>query len=191
MAKKWTAFGKGSIGKLGPVYQTKIIGLNEVLRNLNEALMGVKGRTAKGLVLAAAHMRDQTEHVPPKTPEDLGNLVASWYVVSTEGVAPDAENRSGEFKGDRKRGIKVSELRAAHNAAIGAAKAGVDAVKKRGPAVIMGYSANYALFVHEMIYAHQDVKWTREGSGPRWFEIAYKNNRDKLIQIVRDNAKIP
>jgi hypothetical protein len=53
--------------------------------------------------------------------------------------------------------------------------------------VIFGYSANYALYVHEMIGA---VNWTRSNSGNKWFEYAIKRNHNRLIHIIAGRAKI-
>ena len=56
-----------------------------------------------------------------------------------------------------------------------------------GPAVICGFSANYAVFVHEMIGA---VNWTRPGSGPKFFQSALRRNQDKILQIIWENARV-
>jgi hypothetical protein len=47
--------------------------------------------------------------------------------------------------------------------------------------VVFGYSANYALYVHEMI---GEVNWTRPNSGNKWFEYAIKRNYNRLIHII-------
>lgn len=52
----------------------------------------------------------------------------------------------------------------------------------------MGYSANYALWVHEMYGA---VNWTREGSGAGWFKDAIDRNHDEILQTIADNVKNP
>ena len=52
--------------------------------------------------------------------------------------------------------------------------------------LMMGYTANYALWVHENIGA----KFKRPGSGPKWFEAAIKRNANNIVNIVKDNAKV-
>jgi hypothetical protein len=53
--------------------------------------------------------------------------------------------------------------------------------------VIFGYSANYALYVHEMI---GPINWSRKNSGAKWFEYAIKRNYNRLIHIIAGRAKI-
>jgi len=55
-----------------------------------------------------------------------------------------------------------------------------------GPAVICGFSANYAVFVHEMIGA----AFQRPGAGPKFFQSALRRNQDKILQIIWENAKV-
>jgi hypothetical protein len=53
--------------------------------------------------------------------------------------------------------------------------------------VIIGFSANYAVFVHEMLGA---VNWNREGSGPKFLEAAIKRNAVIILGIIQATAKI-
>jgi len=55
----------------------------------------------------------------------------------------------------------------------------------QGPFLIMGYSANYALWVHENL-----TNKHKAGTGALWFEKALRKHRDNIVKIVRDNAKI-
>lgn len=51
---------------------------------------------------------------------------------------------------------------------------------KEGPWVLMGFSAGYALWVHE-----RDWKLgKRPGSGPKFFESAIKRNKDKMLKMI-------
>ena len=58
--------------------------------------------------------------------------------------------------------------------------------KKHG--LLMGFSANYALWVHEMVGS--DIHWTKEGSGPKFLESAINRNHDEILQILADKSKI-
>jgi hypothetical protein len=62
----------------------------------------------------------------------------------------------------------------------------------KGPVLIIGFSAGYAVFVHEMLDSSraQKVKWNRPGSGPKFFEYALNRNHEEILKIVADNAKI-
>lgn len=55
-----------------------------------------------------------------------------------------------------------------------------------GPAVIFGFSANYAAFVHEMLGAH----FQRPGAGPKFLQAHIRRTRERTLQIIRDNARI-
>ena len=81
-------------------------------------------------------------------------------------------------------------MKAQHSTMVGAAKAAVNSLAKKGPIVVMGYSANYALFVHEMGQTYPGVNWSRPGSGGKWLEAAFKSNRNKIIETVKKNAII-
>ena len=50
----------------------------------------------------------------------------------------------------------------------------------------MGYTANYAFFVHEMVGGDFDagVNWSRPGSGPKWFEIAIRRETNAMINEI-------
>jgi len=62
----------------------------------------------------------------------------------------------------------------------------------RFKAVMMGFSANYAVFVHEMLdeIYEKKINWKRKGSGPKFFEASLKRNTLKILAIIRKNAKI-
>ena len=73
--------------------------LQNVMRNLNRELANLKVRSARGLVLAAAQVRGDTEASPPLTPVDLGNLRASWFVTVTRvknASIPQVMNEAGK-----------------------------------------------------------------------------------------------
>lgn len=72
--------------------------------------------------------------------------------------------------------------------------------------IVMGFSANYALWVHENVdadFVHPrrvsggvrsgKAKYTkpREGAGPKFLEAHLKMNRDLILQTLADSAKIP
>lgn len=52
----------------------------------------------------------------------------------------------------------------------------------------MGFSANYALWVHEMYGA---VNWTEPGSGPGFFIKSLNRNHDTILQIIAAETIIP
>lgn len=59
---------------------------------------------------------------------------------------------------------------------------------KGGHALIFGFSANYAVFVHEKIGA--DVNWNREGSGPKFLQAALKRNSKEIVKLIGKSMKL-
>lgn len=119
-----------------------IKGIETVRRNLNRQIGKRRIASMKGLLLAAAYIRQDMEQTPPLIPVDTGNLRASWFVKP--GYVPNH------------------------------------------PFVEMGFSASYAIFVHE-------VQWKqgkRPGSGPRFFQSALNRNRRKVTKIIATEMMI-
>lgn len=63
--------------------------------------------------------------------------------------------------------------------------------------VIMGFSANYAVYVHEAVEATFGVagggrmNWNRPGSGPKFLESAIKRNTHEIFRIIaEENRKL-
>lgn len=56
------------------------------------------------------------------------------------------------------------------------------------PFLTMGYDKGYAVFVHEMI--DSKVKWSRPGSGPKWFQAAFRRNKDAILAVIKEEAQI-
>lgn len=120
----------------------RLEGMKELMHNINKELESIKGRTAKGMILAAIHVRRDMDKTEPKIPVDTGKLRASWF----------AENVKGSH----------------------------------GPAVLMGFSANYAVWVHE----NMEATFNRQGSGPKFFQDSLLRNRNEIIKIIADNAQV-
>lgn len=53
-----------------------------------------------------------------------------------------------------------------------------------------GFTANYAVFVHEMV--DRNINWNRPGSGARFMYAAIARNyrNGKILEIIRENSKI-
>lgn len=137
-----------------------IQGLDTVMSNLNKEIEKIQGASIKGIREAIKLIHDDMDKTPPLIPEDTGALKKSW---KTQPI--------------RMPGIK---------------------------GVLFGFFAEYALWVHEMIGA--DFKSTRKrygpgegkgrvytprpGAGAKFFESSIKRNKDKILDIIRQNAKI-
>lgn len=172
-------------------------GFDKVLANLQKELLNIEGGTLQGLLLACAKVRRETETNSPITPIDKGNLRSSWFTVSAgkvggvghlarKGVAVNVKNKFGTtLKTGNFVGPKSAQLSANHISTIEEARALVESALPE-ILVMMGYSANYAMIVHEML----DREFHRPQSGPKWFEAAIKRTAWDILKIVRDNAKI-
>jgi len=57
---------------------------------------------------------------------------------------------------------------------------------KGQPVVRLGFSANYAWYVHEMV----DANFQRPGAGAKFFEAALKRNHNEILEIIRQEARI-
>ena len=55
------------------------------------------------------------------------------------------------------------------------------------PALIIGFTAFYAVFVHENIGAH----FQRPGAGAKFMEASMKRNSRKVLETIAHEARIP
>lgn len=154
----------------------RIEGIEEVTRAMNEQVKEMKTKSAKGLINAGIEIRHLTEKETPITPLDLGNLRASFHVTTSKGQ----EGTRGSFKGK-----ESSEMQSNHGRVVQQEAAKVAVAKH--PTIAVGYTANYAAYVHEM---PAGTKWSRPGSGHKWFERNLKRNKNKLLSIVREETKV-
>ena len=151
-----------------------LIGIDNVMRNVNREMMKIKGRSIKGLIKAAIVIRRDMDKTPPLIPVDLGNLRASFYIVTATAI-PET---GGNFKGGE------AGMFSDHKAAISSSQS--KASSAGHPVVILGFSANYARAVEE---SKRFKKGKRPQSGPRFFERALDRNKNIIVQIVATEAR--
>ena len=173
--------------------------LNIVMANINKEIGNIKDASVKGLINAAIFIRNKTETEAPSTPVDLGNLRSSWFITTaSKKVANDKWNKGfrnvkkgkGTYNSAKSTNL-ASKMAAEHTAAISEAKSDIQGMNTKGKEfLMMGYSANYAGYVHE--YIGGQVVWKRDSpqSGPKWFEKAIKTNSKKIFQIVAETSKL-
>jgi hypothetical protein len=160
----------------------QVTGLDTVMKNLNKEIMQIKGASLKGLIRAQILIRRDMDLSSPIIPLKWGNLRASYYTVTPIGVV------AGSFPAFTKE--NAGRLRSGHQSALGKATTVVNSAAAKGPLIVMGFSAFYAWYVHEMIGGGSAINWSRPGSGPKFFEAAIKKNSDKIIEIVRQEAYV-
>lgn len=62
--------------------------------------------------------------------------------------------------------------------------------KGKGFGLIFGFSANYAIFVHEMMEGDGGkINWNRPGSGPKFLQASLFRNEKEILDIIKKNAK--
>ena len=183
-----------------------VAGFPELLAALNKEINEIKGASMQGLIEAAILIRRSTEASPPLTPVDLGNLRASFTVVTAkeETVQGGGAFRNRTSTTKKTKGVtalgkdkNIASRMAADHTTIKAkyqvAAASAEAVGVK--MLYLGYTAFYAWYVHENIgarfYRPEDKKHPgRQGAGARWFYEAVYSNYHNVLQIIAKNAKI-
>jgi hypothetical protein len=149
------------------------------MKNLNKEIKGIEGRTMKGMIEAILPIRHDMEHTPPLIPVDTGNLRSSFFTVTSEGSV--SHGMSPSFKG------KDSTKLTSNHATIKTTVAGrAKAAARKGPVVALGFSANYALAIHEGCGRH----FRRPGAGAGFFIQAIKRNKGNVLDAIRRNARV-
>lgn len=155
----------------------QVTGLENLQSNLKKKIGDARHGAIKGMIKSAIMIQRATENELPITPLDYGNLRSSFF-VTTAMETPVGLNASFE-------GPKAMEMASEHSKTV--QEANSECVSSSDLLLIMGYSANYAVWVHEMI--DPTVNWSRPGSGPKWFEIALNRNRENIKKLVGNEIK--
>ena len=175
---------------------THVEGFEGIMNELNAQINLIKGASLKGLIEAASMIRKDTEKTPKITPLDKGNLRSSWFIATALGKVGDDDYNTGfrNVKSETAHKMKVTGLAARMAADRSSAIAEMVAAAKAAQAVgreicVMGYSAHYAVYVHENMNATFHRK-PLGVSGAKWFQAAVYRNKDKVLQKIRDNVLI-
>ena len=156
--------------------KARIIGFDKVKANLDKEIRAIKGRTLGGLIEASIIVRRSMSKSSPTVPIDLRNLDHSWFVVTSRGIA---DGGPVSFEGKN-----AGQMQTDHNSVITEQKGVVSS--KKNPYLIMGFSANYASFVHEM----EGVNWSKPGSGGKFFEKHLYSNTPLILKTIGEKARI-
>lgn len=166
-----------------------ITGAEEIRRNLKAAQDDMKKNVLKGMINAARIVqRGVVINDLPTTPVDIGNLRASFFISTILGVEAGKSPKFRTVNPKTKHTLSPAQfslLQTSHASALATAKANVTMAKNL--TVILGYGANYAIWVHEM---EGDINWTKPGSGPKWFEKSLKKNKNAILLAIGTSAKI-
>lgn len=169
----------------------EVTGMGNIQRNLSVHISMIKKKALEGMIEAAIDIKNTTEKSLPVTPVYFVNLRSSMFITTALGnkVGENAIFKKGEGAGDKRRVLtakQLSTLVADHSRVMN--NANQECVSDKNISLIMGYTANYAIWVHEMVDA--GINWSRPGSGPRWFQMAINANRDNILKRVGSKVSI-
>jgi len=188
--------------------RNKVRGLENVMRNLNIKINQIQGRTMKGLIRAVTIIRRDMDKTSPLIPVDIGNLRASFFVVTSDGKTPIGGTPTfKESRGNRKYKGDIAKLQSVHSSTVSEMQAKVSALGSKGPFVAFGFGAYYAIYVHEMTgvsgvssralghmksvsgRGQSSIGWTRPGSGPKFLENAIDRNEGMVLYTIAKEVK--
>ena len=146
-------------------------GLPRVLKNLNKEIAKIEGVAIAGLLEAGLFIKAQSGKV---IPVEYGNLKGSCYVIASDG---SKDNSTPEFSGP-----KAAEIAAEYS--IEKSKAHTRMKKETMPTAEIGYTASYAIFVHENLEAEHRI-----GKQAKFLQNAMENNHNRILSIITKRAK--
>ena len=167
---------------------TGVVGLEECTINLNKQIAKIRNGSERGLVMASGYIRNDTEKNPYITPLDYGNLRSSWFTATHLGARPaDGWNKSFVDAANSVKKVKAARMSADHAAGKAEKVSEVKALTKRNfKVIIIGYTAFYAVYVHE----NYGAVFKRPDSGPGWFGDSLKRSTGAIVTIIATQAKI-
>jgi len=142
---------------------------SEKLKKRKEALVQAvqRGLIKAGFIIQAESQRN--------TPVDFGNLKASAFTV-WEGFTPPAPRFVDGEKGPSGEKVNADDLARDHQVAVERGEGQTKGV--RGPAVLVGHSAYYAIYVHENLNAHHTVGFAK------FLETAVMSQQDRITRAI-------
>lgn len=160
-------------------------GLDAVMKEINDQVDQIAGRTNAGLIEAVMFLHDKMQKEDPVIPIDTGYLRSSFFMVTanTKSVTPPAGTTIKTGVGSKTKTMKanLSSVNKAIVPTIQKSK-GTKASKMY---IAFGFSANYAIYVHENVGAN-----FKSPTGPKFFEAHIKRNKDAVLKIIQKNAQI-
>lgn len=160
-------------------YQLKNIA--KLMENLNKKAEEYTESSLRAMINFTIDVRRDMEVTSPKIPVDTGNLRASYFVVANRII-------NDPTKGQKK---PKGEERVRHAQVKGMVKTAMQHYNT--PAVAFGFSASYAIFVHENVDANFAGKKTgkkkdarRPGAGAKFFESAIARNKSNYVKYLKE-----
>jgi len=181
---------------IGPT--THLKGIQEVMSNLNKEIAKIENGAMSGLIRAAVIVRRDMDSTPPVIPVETGNLRSSFFIITNRGSTKMGDNVTFRAKsvttGNMVRSMaELAEITSYHSSVLGKSSAYIQgfrmAKRRKGVAIIFGFGAYYATFVHEMIGA---INWnrTKPQSGAKFFQAALRKNEKAMLDVIAKEAKV-
>jgi len=151
----------------------RVEGLEDALRTVNAQIKLIPFRTLKGMIAAGLTIQRRAQNL---VPVDLGNLKASAFTT----WATKASSSSPSFRqGEKGRKVDTAKLAADHASVVAQSKASLSPRTFVHPQVEVGFSANYAIYVHEdMEAAH------KKGKQAKFLQEAFVQGRSDIIKAI-------
>ena len=144
------------------------LSLTRVSRNLNKAIKKLKKGSKAGLIEAGLMIKAKAS---PITPLKFSNLRNSAYVTwAGASITPTT------FAGK-----DAAELATQHSQVISGVLMGQSGNKE--PWVAIGYTASYAIYVHEMNKNYTIGSW-------KFLAVTIQENKKNILKLIAKRAKI-
>jgi len=154
----------------------RVRGLDRVLRNMDKRVAKIVGAKARGIKKAGFLILRESNLIVPR---DLSNLAASGYVISSSSKRSD-----GNFKNKEGGSDVATRMKGDHNSTISSRQATLP----RGvikPTVEVGYTAFYALYVHEDPNAKH-----KKGKEHKFLQKAVSRNKGRILDVIAKEVKV-
>jgi len=151
----------------------RVEGLDDVLEDLNKDIAGIKTRTRKGMITAGLLIQRKAQL---NVPVDFGNLRASAFTIWSQGGSVAAQ-----FEGEDSASMSMEHARVVKNQVLG-----IKGNALFDLAVIVGFSAAYALYVHEDMTDGQTARGTLRK--PKFLEKAFVANKEAILFAIQNEA---
>lgn len=150
----------------------RVIGLENVLSTLNNQITKIPFRTLKGMIAAGLTVQRRAQKL---TPINLGNLKASAFTT----WKTKRGGTGGNFKGDN-----ASEMKQEKEEVMTKSKAGLNSNAFSYPQVEVGFTANYAIYVHE------DLEAAHKVGQSKFLQQAFASGMQDILKAIRTEAVV-
>ena len=131
--------------------------------NLNKAIGKMDDSAYAAFIIISTLLKREMMRNEPTVPKDMGILRNSYFTVTARKTEAPMQDETGS---------------------VPSAESFVKTYKF--PILVLGFSASYAVFVHEMVEGEgKTINWSLPGSGSKFLEKALYNNKDKILEIIK------